>query len=105
MDVESQSLLGQECPICYDAITNNETLEPCGHKIHSACFLMSHSELCPVCRQIVESPLYIPREIEYYTPPLSKNITLALVLIVTIYLFIFMLYHHLHPGWQEHFLI
>jgi len=98
MDVESQSLLDQECPICYYSITNDEILEPCGHQIHSSCFLMSKSELCPICRQIVEKPLYIPLEMEYYyVPPVSKNITLALVVVVTLYLFLFMLYNHFHP--------
>jgi hypothetical protein len=96
---ESHSLLEQECPICYYAISNEEILEPCGHQIHSSCFLMSKSELCPICRQIVEKPLYIPLQgIEYYyVPPVSKNITLALVMVVVMYLFIFILYNHLHP--------
>lgn len=101
MDVESQSLLDQECPICYYAITNNETLEPCGHKIHSTCFLMSKSELCPICRQVVENPLYIPQEVEYNVPPVSPQITIALISVCTIYLLIFMLYHHLHPHWRS----
>jgi len=96
MDVESQSLLDQECPICYYAITKEEILEPCEHQIHSSCFLMSKSNLCPICRQVVEKPLYIPFEY-YYVPPVSKNITLALVMVVTIYLFLFILYNHLHP--------
>ena len=54
----------EECPICYDEITNqsNKTITECGHCFHSSC-LIKHAILtntgCPMCRQqladIVES--------------------------------------------------
>jgi hypothetical protein len=95
MDVESQSLLDQECPICYDAITKRDILEPCGHQIHASCFLMSKSELCPICRQVVEIPL--SDEIEYHIPPVQPYITFGTIIVVVSYLFLFMMYNHLHP--------
>ena len=46
----------EECPICYDEITNkaNKTITECGHCFHSSC-LIKHAILtntgCPMCRQ------------------------------------------------------
>jgi hypothetical protein len=46
----------EECPICYDEITNksNKTITECGHCFHSSC-LIKHAILtktgCPLCRQ------------------------------------------------------
>ncbi len=46
----------EECPICYDEITNraNKTITECGHCFHSNC-LIKHAILtntgCPLCRQ------------------------------------------------------
>ena len=46
----------EECPICYDEITNkaNKTITECGHCFHSSC-LIKHAVLtntgCPMCRQ------------------------------------------------------
>ena len=94
MDEQLQLLSDEECAICYDAITKHDVLEPCGHKIHASCFLLSQSELCPICRQIVENPLYIPREMFYNQPP-PLYITWATVLIVIFYLVLFVIYHHI----------
>ena len=46
----------EECPICYDEITNksNKTITECGHCFHSSC-LIKHAIVtntgCPMCRQ------------------------------------------------------
>lgn len=97
MDVESQLMLDQECPICYYAITNNDRLEPCGHLIHSSCFLMTKNQLCPICRQVVKNPMYTPpHDLDYYIPPVSHEIVIALASVCTLYFLLVILYHHLH---------
>lgn len=43
----------QECPICYDCITNiNTTTTECGHKFHSSCIFnnLKYGLDCPLCR-------------------------------------------------------
>lgn len=94
MSEQLQLLTDDECAICYDAISRHDVLEPCGHKIHSTCFLMSHSELCPICRQVVENPLYIPNELPYVNPP-PFYITWVVIFIVIFYLFLFFIHHHI----------
>lgn len=44
------------CAICYEPVSKNEILEPCKHNIHTECFLKTHSNLCPICRQDVTYP-------------------------------------------------
>lgn len=53
---EHISLLEEECAICYETMCNHDVLEPCGHHIHKTCFLMTRSDLCPMCRQVVKNP-------------------------------------------------
>ena len=56
MDEESNLLNDEECAICYETMCHHDVLKPCGHHIHTACFLMTHSNRCPICRQIVRKP-------------------------------------------------
>jgi hypothetical protein len=50
--------INNECVICYDSITNNEYIEPCKHPVHHQCFLMTKTNICPICRQNVTCPLF-----------------------------------------------
>ena len=53
---EETGLFQDECAICYETMCNHDILEPCGHHIHKSCFLMTRSNLCPICRQVVKKP-------------------------------------------------
>lgn len=53
---EEIGLLEEECAICYETMCEGDLLEPCGHHIHKTCFLKTRSNLCPICRQIVNKP-------------------------------------------------
>lgn len=56
MDEESGTI--EECAICYEPVCNDvDVLKPCGHYIHKHCFLMTESNLCPICRRVVENPI------------------------------------------------
>jgi Ring finger domain len=50
-----------ECAICYESLCDRDILQPCRHRIHKHCFLQTHSNRCPICRQIVKKPRH-----EYY---------------------------------------
>lgn len=57
-----------DCPVCYEDITNNETLS-CGHCIHKSCIIASGKAECPICRfglpeytdKVVEIEIDIPQ--------------------------------------------
>jgi hypothetical protein len=53
---EEIGLLDEECAICYETMCEYDLLEPCGHRIHTRCFLMTRSNQCPICRQVVRKP-------------------------------------------------
>ena len=56
----------QECPICYDTMTNNSSYEtPCGHRFHMNCLLRWKGEeknTCPMCRTTIftDMNMYFP---------------------------------------------
>lgn len=44
----------EECPVCYDQMTHNNSYEtPCGHRFHMNCLIKWRDEAqttCPMCR-------------------------------------------------------
>jgi hypothetical protein len=49
-------LIDNECVICYETMCTRDVLYPCRHHIHTECFLKTRTNLCPLCRQVVENP-------------------------------------------------
>lgn len=49
-------LIDNECVICYETMCTRDVLYPCKHHIHTECFLKTRTNLCPLCRQVVEKP-------------------------------------------------
>lgn len=57
MDEEiTTPLMDNECVICYETMCTRDVLYPCRHHIHTECFLKTRTNLCPLCRQVVEIP-------------------------------------------------
>ena len=53
VEFEKEPCCQQECPICYDCITDiNTTTTECGHKFHSSCIFnnLKYGLDCPLCR-------------------------------------------------------
>jgi hypothetical protein len=53
VEFEKEPCCQEECPICYDCITNiNTTTTECGHKFHSSCIFnnLKYGLDCPLCR-------------------------------------------------------
>ncbi len=56
----------ESCPVCYEAITTNNTL-PCRHNIHETCIISSGKAECPICRSVL--PHYFDKVVEITHEP------------------------------------
>lgn len=83
--------INDECVICYDAITNKEYIEPCKHPVHHQCFLMTKTNTCPVCRQLVTCPS-VGCHVDEYDKLIrlhNNSVTIFIMSIYAILLFLF----------------
>jgi len=39
-----------ECVVCLEKLSLGDVLQPCGHKIHIECIILSGKKECPLCR-------------------------------------------------------
>lgn len=90
--------INDECVICYDSITNNEYIEPCKHPVHHQCFLMAKTNLCPICRQLVTSPLF-----KYKCDEHDKFLRLHnnSLIFFTISVYVFLLFLFFSPHYHQ----
>ena len=97
--MEEEPILN-ECAICYESVHSHDILEPCKHYIHKKCFLLTQSNTCPLCRQIVYNPTpniylnYTYFTLEPNEPPLTCiQIWEIIIYICVFYIVIISMYY------------
>lgn len=57
MPLQFQEEKPQDCPVCFESLSNENKTLTCGHWVHKECVIKSKKDCCPMCRQTVELSL------------------------------------------------